>query len=95
MGFPRRILSRMEADLSKAKTRNRCPREGFSASVEVVERGFAFNPKSMRKTARAKRVVWTVPGAAADPPGSAAERFGPPRCSCVSSVVLERPEGEE
>jgi hypothetical protein len=61
----------MEADLSKAKTRNRCPREGFSASVEVVERGFAFNPKSMRKTARAKRVVWTVPGAAADPLGSA------------------------
>ena len=46
-------------------------------------------------TARDERVVWTVPGAAADPPGSAAEFFDLSFPLSLSSVVLGRREGEE
>jgi hypothetical protein len=45
-------------------------------------------------TARAKRAVWTVPGAASDPPGSAAERLNPLFFPRISSVVHERREGD-
>jgi len=45
-------------------------------------------------TARDERVVWTVPGAASDPHGCAAERVSPPFFPCLSSVVFGRREGK-
>ncbi len=45
-------------------------------------------------TARAKRVLWTVPGAVADPHGSAAIRLRPPFFRSLSSVVFGRGEGK-
>ena len=45
-------------------------------------------------TARAKRVVWTVPGAASDRPGSATEQLVPWFSVFLSSFVLEHTEGE-
>jgi len=41
--------------------------------VQVGELLFAINPRSKNMTARAKRVVWTVPGAASDRHGTASE----------------------
>jgi hypothetical protein len=46
-------------------------------------------------TARDERVVWTVPGAASDSLGSAAERMRPPLFTRLSSIVFERREEEE
>ncbi len=46
-------------------------------------------------TARSKRVVWTVPGAASDPAGIAAEQYGLPFFHGFSFIVFERGEGEE
>jgi len=46
-------------------------------------------------TARDERVVWTVPGAAADPHGGAAERIRLPLFTRLSSIVFERREEEE
>jgi hypothetical protein len=46
-------------------------------------------------TTRAKRVVWTVPGAASDLPGNTAARFGPPLLPSRFSAVFERREGEQ
>ena len=45
-------------------------------------------------TARGERVVWTVPGAASDPLGSAAGQLGPSSFPSLSSVVSGRREGE-
>jgi len=41
--------------------------------VQVGELLFATNPRSEQMTARARRVVWTVPGAASDPPDTLEE----------------------
>ncbi len=45
-------------------------------------------------TARNERVVWTVPGAASDPPDSAVNRFGSSFLPSLSSFVFGRREGE-
>jgi len=73
---------------------NLYPLGNFPTSFEVVGHGSALSPKSMNMTARAKRVVWTVPGAASDPPGNAAGRLCPSATQRLSSVVFERREGE-
>ncbi len=46
-------------------------------------------------TARDERVVWTVPGAASDPPDSAVNRFGSQFLPSLSSFVFARGEGDE